>query len=169
MRSSGTSAELSVVDALAAHLREHAEHIEHREGRCRSSPARGSRRSSGWSSNSNAHVSAPSRFTPCFAASSVLARETRRGVARVHRAVAVAELRALARRAAFGIGLADHDRLALQLGHGGDHLEAAVDRRELIGDPHPHVAVDELGEPFAWNARKSVGVPTSRRSRSSSR
>ena len=76
----------------------------------------------------------------------VLAREARGRVAGVHRAVAVAELRPLAGGAAVGVGLADDDRLVLQLRERRDDARTPSSIvAELVGDAHPHVAVHELG------------------------
>ena len=80
----------------------------------------------------------------------VLAGEACRGVAGVHGAVAVAELGALAGGAALGVGLADHDRLLLQLGEGRDDRHGPVDHLQLARDPHLHVAVEE--------SRRALGV-----------
>ena len=80
----------------------------------------------------------------------VFAREAGGRVARVHGAVAIAEARALAGGAAFGIRLADDDGLAGQRGPRGDHPEARVDRGEMRLDAHAHVAVDK--------ARRALGV-----------
>ena len=73
----------------------------------------------------------------------VLAGEARGRVARVHRAVAVAELRPLAGGAAFGVGLADDDGRLLQLGEGSDDRHRPVDHLQLARNSHLHVVVQE--------------------------
>ena len=79
----------------------------------------------------------------------VLSCEHGRSVAGIHRAVAIGQLRTLARGATFGIGLADDDRLVLQFGITRDDAEALVDRAKLLGDSHPHVTVHVLRRPLA--------------------
>ena len=85
-----------------------------------------------------------------FFGEEVFAGERGGGVARIHGAVAVAELGSLTGSAALGIGLADDDGFSFQLGDGGDHGEAGVDGAELIGDAHADVAIDE--------GRRTLGV-----------
>ena len=84
----------------------------------------------------------------------VLSRKAGGRIARVHRAVAVAELRPLARGAAVGVRLADDDRLVLQLREAGDQLERRIDVAELIGHSHPHVAFYETGRALGMKRQK---------------
>ena len=96
--------------ALAAHLAEHAEDVEHRQV-----DAVGRQRAEAGEVRLVLELEGPGEraleVDAVLVGQVVLAREARGGVARVHRAVAIAELRPLAGGAAFGIGLADDDRL----------------------------------------------------------
>ena len=80
----------------------------------------------------------------------VFAGEAGCSVARIHRAVAVSQRRALAGRAALRIGLPDDDRLAFEFGKRSHEAKALLDRAEMIRQAHAHVAV---GRP-----RRALGV-----------
>ena len=71
----------------------------------------------------------------------VFPRESGGGVARIHRAVAIPQLRPLAGRTPFGIGFADDDRRALQLRVRSNDPKAFINDTQLIGDTHPNVAI----------------------------
>ena len=67
-----------------------------------------------------------------FFSEEVFAGERGGGVARIHGAVAVAELGSLTGSAALGIGLADDDGFSFQIGDSGDQGKAGVDGAEMI-------------------------------------
>ena len=128
-------------EPLTAHLAEHAERVEHRL----IDPIGGKRTESG-------EIRVVFKFEGpregAFEIHAVprgqieLARENGRRVTGEHRAVAVGELRSLAGGAAFGIGFADDDRLRLGFRIRGHDAKTGIDRAELVGNAHAHVAVD---------------------------
>ena len=86
-----------------------------------------------------------------FFGEEMFAGEGRGGVARIHRAIAIAELRPLARGAAVGVGLADHDRLAHDVAapdHDRPHavFHDLLERDDLTGDVGL-AGVDANGDP----------------------
>ena len=90
----------------------------------------------------------------------VLAGEAGGRVARVHRAVAIAELRPLAGGAAFRVGLADDDRL-VRFSSGN---EAIIAKPWSIVPSWAAMPIrtwpsTNLGAPLAWKETKSSGVP----------
>src|SRR5262249_49323206 len=98
----------------------------------------------GWASNSKAPGTPPRRVTPLRAASAYFPAQTPAGVLADTVARAMAEARALAGGAPFGIGLADDHGLAGERRAGRDHAKAGVDGLQLFADAHAHVALDEL-------------------------
>ena len=76
------------------------------------------------------------------------AREARRGVARIHRAIAIGQLRPLTGRATFGVTLANDNRRVFQLRIRCDDPEAVINGAELIGNPHAHMSVGGCGSAF---------------------
>ncbi len=78
-------------------------------------------------------------------------RHHRRGVARVHDAVAVGVLRIHARRAAgaaFRVRFSDENRTAFQLGERSDDLESFGQAPQLVLNPHHHRVGDEFWAAF---------------------
>ena len=74
--------------------------------------------------------------------------EARRRVARIHRAVAIAHLRALTRRASFRIGFANDDRLGFQFGIRRDDFESVIHSAEVRRDAHANMVVGECRRTF---------------------
>ena len=146
-------------DALPGQLRHHAEDVQHRQV---DSVRR--QRSEAGEVRLILELERPreraEKIDAVLFGEEMFPREDRRGVAREHRPVAVAELRTLARGAAVGIGLADHYRFCFQLGERSDARER-LGRWFASCAPMPMRTwpSTKLGEPFAWNEMKSIGVP----------
>ena len=83
-----------------------------------------------------------------FVGQVVFAREDGGGVAGVHRAVAVSQLRPLACGATFRVGFADDDRLASEFGIRRHDAEAVLDGAQLCRDAHADVVIRIGGRAF---------------------
>ena len=113
---SGTVPSLSTAGALAAHPAEHAKDVEHRQIKT----AAGQRAKAGKQRlvfEFEGPCQSPFEIHSVLVRQFVFSRETRGSVTRIHRRVAVAQLRSLASRATIGIGLADDISLLFSSGY----------------------------------------------------